>query len=148
MDKIVKRQWTDDEYADWLASLETRNTPRNTPQDLYEIRHAGDKNYRLTGGGEKFWADGLEAKTVVLEAKKIVTPARSPFIPTSQLETELREMINAKVRDEFRRLALILRDAGNPLTSVRIIVSDAQARSFFESLLRNYQLPGEVVVKN
>lgn len=84
----------------------------------------------------------------MLEAKKIVTPARSPFIPTSQLEPELREMIVAKVRDEFRRVAIILRDEENPLASVRVIVNDAQARSFFESLLHDYQLPGEVIVRS
>lgn len=134
MDQLVKRQWTEEEYAEWLASLETRDTPRNTPQDLYEITHTGEKNYRLTGGGEKFWADGIEAKTIVLEAKKIVTPERSPFIPTSKLDERLREMINAKVRDEFRRLAFIMLDEANPLTSVRVIVSDAQAKPFFESL--------------
>jgi hypothetical protein len=145
---IIKRQWTDEEYEQWLSSLETRSTPRNTPQNLYEIKHAGEKNYRIEGGGEKFWADGIEVKTIVLEAKKIVTPERSPFISTSRIEPRLREIINAKVRDEFRRLAIIMRDEGNPLTSVRIIISDAQAKPFFESLLRDYQLPGDVVVRN
>ena len=148
VDIIAKRLWSDEEHAGWFASLEVRSTPRNTPQDHYEIKHAGDKNYRIEGGGEKFWADGIEGKTVVLEAKKIVTPERSPFIPTSKIDARFRELINAKVRDEFRRLGIIMLDEGNPLTSVRIIISDAQAKPFFESLLRDYHLPGEVIVKN
>jgi predicted alpha/beta hydrolase len=145
---IVKRPWGDEEYARWFESLETRSTPRNTPQDLYEIRHTGDYNYRIEGGGEKFWADGIEEKTVVLEAKRILTPERSPFIQISRIDVRFREIIIAKVKDEFRRLGVIMRDEGNPLTSVRVIVSDAQAKPFFESLLRDLHVPGEVVVKD
>lgn len=40
-----------------------------------------------------------------------------------------------------------MRDECNPLTSVRVITSDAQAKPFFESLLRDHHIPGEVVVK-
>lgn len=147
MDSNVKRPWSDKEFAEWLASLETRRTPRNTAQDMYEIRHAGETNYRIEGGGEKFWADGIEGKTVILEAKKIVTPERSPFIASSKTDTRIRKIIVAKVRDEFRRLGIIMLDEGNPLTSVRIIISDVQAKPFFETLLHDYKLPGEVVVK-
>jgi hypothetical protein len=145
---IVKRPWSDQEYSNWLSNLETKNTPRNTPQDLYEIKHTGDKNYRIEGGGEKFWADGIEGKTVVLEAKKIVLPERSPFIPASLIDERFRNIIISKVEDEFRRIALILRDEGNPLTSVRIIISDAQAKPFFESLLLDHALPGKVVIED
>lgn len=145
---IVKRTWGDEEYARWFESLETRSAPRNTPHDLYEIKHTGDNNYRIEGGGEKFWADGIEGKTVVLEAKRIVNPERSPFIPISRIDVRLREIIIVKVKDEFRRLGVIMRDEGNPLTSVRVIISDAQAKPFFESLLRDLQIPGEVVVKD
>ena len=144
---IVKLLWSDAESDAWFASLETRRTPRNTAQDIYEIRHAGEYNYRIEGGGEKFWADGIEEHTVVLEAKKIVLPERSPFIPTSKIDARVREIIRAKVGDEFRRLEVIMTDEGNPLTSVRVIISDVRAKPFFESLLRDHRLPGEVVVK-
>jgi hypothetical protein len=144
---IVKRQWTDEEYAEWFSELETRPTPRNTPQHVYEIRHTGELNYRIEGGGEKFWADGIDAKAIVLEAKSILMPDRSPFISTSKIDARLRQMINDKVSDEFRRLSVIIRDESNPLTAVRVIINDAQAKPFFESLLRDYDVPGEVVVR-
>jgi hypothetical protein len=143
---ISKRAWSDEEYAVWFASLPIRPTPHNTPQDRYEIEHTGPYNYLVEGGGEKFWVDGFRDRTIVLDAKKIVRPERSPFIENSQIDERLRLIITAKVREEFRRLAIILRADNNPLTSVRVVVSEEAAREFFESLLREYQIPGAIEV--
>jgi hypothetical protein len=41
----------------------------------------------------------------------------------------------------------ILLGQDNPLTTVRVIVNEANAVSYFESFLREFQIPGEVVVK-
>ena len=142
---LTKPEWNDERYNEWFASLPTKSTPANTPPDLFEIKHTGDKNYLLKGGAEEFWADGIADRTV-LEAKMIVAPKRSPFIEGSSVPAMIRREIVAKVRDEFRRASIIMRDESNPLTSMRVLINNADAKSFFGRLMREYDIPGEVIV--
>ncbi len=143
---IVKRAWTHEEYEQWFAGLETKRTPTSTPQNLYEIEHAGELNYFIRGGGAEFWTDGISESTV-LEAKLIVNASRSPYLEGSQAPDFVRRKALEDVRGELRRVSMILRDAGNPLTSMRVITNDMRAVPLFAWLLREYNIPGEVVVR-
>jgi hypothetical protein len=143
---VVKRQWTAEEYAAWFASLVVRRTPAATRRGRFEVKHAGGVNYLLLGGGRQFWADGIEAQTV-LEAKLIVKPEQSPFIFGSRCPDFVRESAEGQVRDEFERIKEILLDDRNPLTSVRIITNEERAIPFFTGLLEEYNLRGAVVVR-
>lgn len=142
---ILKPEWNDDRYKEWFASLLTKNTPANTLPDIFEIKHTGGRNYLLKGSGEELWADGIADRTV-LEAKMIVTPKRSPFISGSSIPETIRGEIVGKVGDEFRRASIIMRDEGNPLTSMRVYINHPGAKPFFEELMREHNIPGEVIV--
>ncbi len=39
-------------FEDWVSELPRKNTPNNTPRDMYEIRNAGPENVQVHGGGE------------------------------------------------------------------------------------------------
>lgn len=146
--KISKREWTLAEYQTWFENLPTIRTPANTPADIYEHIHTGPLNYTVSGGGTKFNADGIAGQTV-LEAKFVIDPERSLFIKDSKLPPFLRREMEAKgIRSEFERLNKILHDDNNPLTSVRIIANDQRAMPYLEELMREYGVPGEVVIES
>ncbi|MBI2840518.1 MAG: Ig-like domain-containing protein, partial [Acidobacteria bacterium] len=129
-----------------VAGLPTKPTPSNTVKDLYEIEQTGPVNYLAQGGGETVWIDGSSGKWI-LEAKFIQTPGRSPFIPGSNIPEWLRLKIQDEVRAEFRRIGMVIADPSNPLSSLRVITNDARAQAFFESLMKQYEIPGEIVIR-
>lgn len=81
VESINKREWTDAEFQQWLENLPTKNTPQNTPADLYEIFYAGSINYTTSGNGKAFNADGIYGKNIVLETKYVENTSSSPYIP-------------------------------------------------------------------
>lgn len=143
--KINKREWSETEYKQWFDNLPKSPAKTASDANIYQLIQVGDTEFTISGNGEKFDADGLADKTV-LEAKFVGNPARSPYIEDSKLPPFLRKQIGGKTRDEFARLSRVLRD-NNPLTAVRVITSDEKAVPYFEKLMREYHVPGEVVVK-
>jgi hypothetical protein len=85
--------------------------------------------------------------STILETKLITDPKTSPFIAGSEIPDFLRTKIVGEVEGEFARMAKIIGDPANPLTSVQVIVSDQKAVPFFEALLKKYNVPGKVIVK-
>lgn len=142
---IEKREWTETEYKQWFNNLPKESARTNKPADIYQIIHAGDTEYKVSGGNEEFNADGITDKTI-LEAKFVGNPERSPYIEDSKYPRFLREETNLKIEDEFRRMGIILRDEDNPLTSVRVITNNERAVPYFEKLMRKYGVPGEIIV--
>jgi hypothetical protein len=135
-------------FNDWVEGLPQKETPSNTPQDLFEITHTGPRNHQVSGGGEKVWTDGVRAlDQSLLEAKYIEKPERSPFIEPSECPEFVRERILEKVRDEFRRYSEVIKDPANPSKRLEVIVNDARAVPLFEALLKEYGIPGRVVVR-
>jgi RHS repeat-associated protein len=126
------------------ASLQTKLTPRNTPQDLFEIANTGPRNYLLEGGGVRFWADGVMG-TTIQESKFIINAKSSPFINGSAAPQFIRQKIVSQVNDEFARMAKIIGDPSNPIKNVEVIVSDPAANQFFVDLLKKYGLNGRVI---
>jgi hypothetical protein len=146
--RIVKREWSPDEYKAWFDSLPNQPAKTNTSADIYQIIHAGDTVYTISGGGVEFDADGIRDRTV-LEVKFIGDPERSPYVEGSKFPDFIRYRDggpDAKTRGEFERMGKILRDNNNPLTSVRLITSDPRAVPYFERLMREYNVPGEIIV--
>lgn len=143
---IIKREWTEAEYKQWFDSLPKKKTPANSEANLYEIEKTGAYNYKVSGGGVDFDVDGIKDKNV-LEAKFVGNPSRSPYIEDSALPNFLRQSIDAKTRGEFERVSKILQAGDNPLTSFRVITNDQRSVSYFEKLLREYNVPGQVVVE-
>ncbi len=133
---------------DWAANLPTKKTPTNTEKDLYEVAQTGPHNFKLTGGGEQIWADGLDAASgAALEAKFVVNPGRSPFIRGSKAPDFIREKIVGEVTDEFRRYAAVVADVENPILELTVFVNDRRAVPFFEGLMRRFKIPGQILVR-
>jgi hypothetical protein len=133
-------------YLEWKSGLRIKSTPGATAKDLFEIRQTSPLNYLVEGGGESFWADGLRSPNSILEAKYIVNPARSPFIPGTAIPPGVRQSIVGQVRGEFRRMGAIVADPSNPISRIKVITNSQAARPFFESLLEEFRIPGEVVI--
>jgi hypothetical protein len=128
----------------YINSLPTKLTPANTEADLFEIKHTGPLNYLLEGGGEKLWVDGFD-DTTILESKYIYDIDSSPSIPGSRVPPFLRAKINSGVSGEIMRAGAIINDPSNPFTNLRIITNDPVANPFFQSLLDQYNIPGQIV---
>jgi hypothetical protein len=131
-----------------LDALPRKPTPARTAADRYETRQTGEWNYQVEGGGERVWADGVRPDGGdLLDAKFVDNPDRSPFVPTSGLPPYVRQKIVAKLEDEFRRYAKVVNDAASPYRRLEVITNNERAVPFFEDLMRRYQIPGRVVVR-
>ncbi|MFT5584778.1 MAG: RHS repeat-associated protein [Cognaticolwellia sp.] len=136
------------DFEDYIDDLPSKPTPSNTPQDLYEIAQTGPDNYLISGGGERTWADGLDAtQQAALEAKRLVNPGRSPFIPGSAAPPFIRTKITGQVADEIRRYGSVIVDDSNPIRQLIVRVSDSRAVPFFEDLMTKLRVPGRVEVR-
>jgi len=132
----------------WSKGLPTKQTPTNKPADRYEIAQTGSSNFQLAGGGEVVWSDGLDAASMAaLEAKYVGRPSRSPFISGSDVPDFIRDKITSQVTDEFRRYGAVIADPSNPVRQLTVIINDDRAAPFFEDLMRNLDIPGQVVVR-
>ncbi len=131
----------------FISGLKTRPTPANSPQDLFEIEHTGPVNYLAKGGNEEVWIDGIERSTAtILESKMIKDPSRSPFISGSQIDPEIRHIILSQVRDEFRRINLVIQDPKNPFNKLKVITNNTDAKAYFESLMKELGIKGTVTI--
>lgn len=129
-----------------VCFVKKQKTPTATRRNLFEIKYTGEENFLIVGGGQQFWADGVENRTV-LEVKLVLDLRKSPYILGSKTPEYVRANVIAEARSEFERIALILKDDNNPLTELRVIVNEPKAAPFFESLLNEFQIYGEVVIK-
>jgi len=136
-------------FEEWASKLPTRRTPSQDPEDKYEIAQTGPLNYRVQGAGQKpVWADGLRATDGhVLEAKYIANAAISPYVDGSSCPAFLRTKALGELVSEFERYAAVVRDVSNPVVGLEVIVSDAKAAPFFERLMAQFSIPGQVVVR-
>jgi len=135
-------------FEEWAKKLPTKPTPTDGPRNKYEIAKTGPVNYQVKGAGdEPIWADGLRSSDGhLLEAKYIENPARSPFIDGSGCPGPIRTKALVDMVKEFKRYAAVIRDASNPVVGLEVIVNDARAVPYFESLLKQFSIPGQVIV--
>jgi len=134
-------------FAEWVGKAPTR-PPQNPDSEptKFQVKYAGPKERLVeSASGAKIWADGVrEADCRLLEAKLVTKPEISPFVESSR---PVHEVIRAKMRAEFSSYAAIIRDPSSPAVALEVITNDARAVPFFESLLRELQIPGGVVVR-
>lgn len=137
------------EVQDWQKGFNRKSTPTNGPRNQYEIKHTGPDNIQVQGGGEEIWADGIRPETrSLLEAKCIDNPDSSPYIEGSKIPDFIRSKVISDVESEFRRYAAVINDPATPITNLEVITNEPAAVPFFEGLLRKFNIPGEVVVKD
>jgi hypothetical protein len=137
-----------DSFSQWIERSERR--PVRGTQDAYKYQqiHAGPEEVLAKGGGEQIWADGSRKSSArLVEAKYVDAPEKSPFIQGSKCNEKIRLRIQQEVAAEFKRYAAVIKDPNTPAVALEVVVNDARAAPFFESLLKTFSIPGEVIVK-
>jgi hypothetical protein len=135
-------------FERWIQRSPRR--PVRGTQDAYRYQqtHAGPEEVLAQGGGKQVWADGPRMdKARLVEAKYVETPEKSPFIDGSKCNEKVRLRIRQEVTAEFQRYAAVIADPATPVVALEVIVNDARAAPFFETLLQALKIPGEVLVK-
>jgi restriction endonuclease fold toxin 2 of polymorphic toxin system len=134
-------------FAEWVNRAPTR-PPQQPDKDFskYQVKVAGPLEKLLAASsGEKVWADGVrEADCRLLETKLVGPPENSPFV---NVENRIQEGIRHQVREEFARYGAVIRDPASPAIALEVITNEPRAVPFFESLLQEMGIPGEVVVR-
>jgi hypothetical protein len=128
---------------EFVANLPRGTTPASSPANLYEIKHAGPYNYTVTGGGAKFDIEGYRGSTI-LEAKYVGDSKISPYVPGSSCPKAVRDKILKDVRNEFGRARTIIESRSTPFKSIEIVTNSPAAKKFFEGLLKESRVPGNV----
>jgi len=138
-------------FQQWIRNISTRDPAGavGSGPRVYQERVAGLLEYEIKGGDNvKIWADGVDAATgKVIEAKYISNPGASPFVEGSSCYPPVRQKIVEQVTDEFNRYSKIIKDPQTPLIELEVTISDVQAKPFFEKLLKDFDIPGRVIVK-
>jgi hypothetical protein len=136
-------------FEKWIRKAQ-RRLPRETPEKAMEFqkKHAGAEEFLVEGGGKQVWADGARASDArLLDTKHVDKPETSPFIEGSACGDTARQFIRKKEADLLLRYAAVIRDPVTPAVGLEVIVNDARAVLFFESLMSELGIPGRVVVK-
>lgn len=131
---------------EFVAKLPRSSTPTTTAANQYEIERTGAYNYTVSGGGAKFEIDGYRSSTI-LEAKHVGNAKTSPYVPGSSCPEAVRTKILKEVRDELRRARTIIESRSTPFKNVEIITNSPDAKRFFEGLLKEMRVPGNVRVE-
>lgn len=136
-------------FEKWLKPFQRKPVPAK-PKDPYDFqrRYAGGEEVLVLGGGEEIWADGARASDAYLiEVKFIEKPDTSPFVVGSACDDAVRQIIRNKLAKQFSRYAAVIGDPVTPAVGLEVVVNDSRAVAFFESLLREFGIPGRVVVR-
>lgn len=135
-------------FKAWLEKAKRRPARADSEAFRYQRKHAGPEELQASGGGEHVWADGARLDSArVVEVKHVGDAGRSPFIPGSKCDEAIRLVIQRGVTDEFARYAAVIKDPNNPIVALEVIVNDGRAVPFFKSLLMQFGIPGEVLVR-
>jgi len=132
------KKWDDlarvvDNFGDYIKTLKTKINPRkNLPDGKFEKRVTGDNiQYEAIGGGEKIWADGVEAsKNALVDAK------HNPGNFYTLDSYNKKPFLYGDLDNEFRRYAKIVADKSNPVEKLIIYISKENQNSIllFEHL--------------
>ncbi len=135
-------------FKEWLGKAKRRPAREKPEAYRYQRKHAGPEEIQVSGGGEEVWADGARPESArLVEVKHVGDANNSPFIAGSKCDERVRLVIQKGVSQEFARYAAIINDANTPVVALEVIVNDARAVPFFESLLMRFGIPGEVLVR-
>jgi hypothetical protein len=59
----------------------------------------------------------------------------------------IRRLVQKDVIEEFRRYAAVINGPTTPAVGLEVVVNDSRAILFFQALLRQFNPPGEVIVR-
>jgi hypothetical protein len=136
-------------FEKWITKAK-RRLPRDTPEKAldFQKKYAGAEEILAEGGGKEVWADGARISDAhLLDTKYVGKPGTSPFIEGSACDEGIRQIIRTEEAKQFSRYAAVISDPATPAVGLEVIVNDARALPFFESLLAEFGIPGRVVVK-
>ncbi len=136
-------------FEKWIGKAK-RKPLASKPEEPYDFqrKHAGAEEILVEGGGESVWADGARSSDAYLiEVKFVEKPATSPFVSGSTCGDAVRQVIREKEAYQFSRYASVILDPATPAVGLEVVVNDGRAVAFFESLMREFKIPGRVVVK-
>ena len=136
---------TNGDVESYVAGLQSKTTPTSTNAGLFEVEQTGPLNYRVTGGGTAIDIDGYNG-TTMLDAKYVGDPTISPYVDDSTIPPFLRAKISAQQQYEFERYQAVINDPAVPFDSLNILTNEPSATSYFQRLMDQYQIPGEVKV--
>ncbi len=124
-----------------------RGSKPRAPSHNFQSDHVGNEELLIRGGGKEVWADGYRTtEAFLLEVKHVDKPESSPFVKGSRCDEAVRGMIRDKELEQFSRYAAVLKDPATPAVGLELILNDARAVPFFESLMRELGIPGRIVV--
>ena len=136
---------------DLLAKERKLKEAKAPEKALAEVRQqiagTGKTNWTIKAAGTQFDADGIKG-SVIVDAKYVGKSARSPYISGSDAPDFIRASVLAQEQSQFSRMAAIIQDPSTPFQSARIITNHHDALPYFEGLLKQYSIPGIVVVKS
>ena len=143
----VHKEPDPDAFEAWVRQASRRKVQGDSPAHDFQSQHVGKEELLVRGGGEEVWADGYRTTDAVLrEVKHVDKPESSPFIEGSRCAAVIREKIRKKELDQFTRYAAVLKDPATPAVELEVLLNDARAVPFFESLMRELGIPGRIVV--
>lgn len=136
-------------FEEWARRAPKRRVEITNERLRYQVRQTGPEETLVKARGEEqIWADGTRAADAhLLEAKFIETPKESPFIEGSACDATIRAVIRKKLVKQFQAYAEVIRDPNTPAVAIEVIVNDLRAVPYFESILAELGIPGQVVVK-
>jgi hypothetical protein len=136
------------DFKGWLEKAKRRPVPERSEAYQYQRKHAGSEEILASGGGKQVWADGARMDSArLVEVKHIGAADNSPFVPGSKCDDYVRSMIQDEVAEEFSRYAAVINDPRTPAVALEVVVNESRAAPFFETLLRRFEIPGEVLVR-
>lgn len=134
---------------EWVQNFSKRSTPTYNIRYQFQIKHCGKEEFRIRGGGEEIWVDGIDFNTgQLLEAKFVENPVNSPYVSNSNIPPFIYAKIKSEVENEFRRYGAIINDKNTPVTGLQVIINLEVAVPFFTELMIRFNIPGSVVVKS
>ena len=135
-------------FKEWIGKAERRSAGKTTEAYKYQQKHTGPEEILVSGGGKQVWADGARPDSArLVEVKYVGAVEESPFVLGSKCDDYVRLMIEEDVAGEFSRYAAVINDPRTPAVALDVIVNESRAVTFFEALLKRFNIPGEVLVR-
>ena len=132
-----------DNFLEYVKNLKTKVNPRKDyPDGIFERKVTGDDiQYEAIGGGEKIWADGVDAgKKALVDAKH--NPGDFYTFDSYTKKPFLYE----DLVDEFERYSVIIADKSNPVDELIIVISKKNENTvnLFQHLGEKYKVPVKI----
>lgn len=129
----------------WLNSLERCNKAATGPiAAAFEKRACGTTQYWIVGGAERVCIDAIEG-TAAVDCKAIENPESSAQLGNAN--EFWAEFGPAKDLAQLKKIAAVVSDTCNPLTKIIIAVENDAAVPYWQGLLAQLSVAGEVNVR-